>query len=172
MNVRKMTYASILIALGYILHQLVPGVPFLGGMKMDFLLVTMFLSLLFMDKYKEALAVSLVCGIITAMTTTFPGGQVANLVDKFVTGSLFFGVHRNLAHLVNPRYELVLGTFIGTLVSGCIFLAVGLLVSGTPVSFRSLYIGIVLPTSVLNTGAAIILYKAISMTGMRASINS
>ena len=172
MNVKKMTYAALLIALGYILHQLVPGVPFLGGMKMDFLLVMMFLSLLLMDTYKEAVAVSLVCGIITAMTTTFPGGQIANLVDKAITGTLLFSVHKNFSHLMKPKNEILLGTLFGTLISGFIFLAVGLYVSGAPISFSALYMGIVLPTSVLNTGAAVLLHKAMSMSGVQKTISS
>lgn len=172
MNVRKMTFAAILIALGYILHQMVPGIPFLGGMKMDFLLVMMFLSLTMMDTYKEALAVSLVCGIITAMTTTFPGGQVANLLDKLITGSLMFALHKGVGQKFDGRNEIMLGTFIGTLVSGFIFLTVGLTVSGAPISFQSLYLGIVLPTSVLNTGAAVLLHKGMSMAGARRTVNS
>lgn len=172
MNVKKMTYAALLIALGYILHQMVPGVPFLGGMKMDFLLVMMFLSLLLMDTYKEVLAVSLVCGIITAMTTTFPGGQVANLVDKVITGTLLFSLHKNFAHLMKPKNEILIGTLFGTLISGFIFLSVGLFVSGAPISFISLYVGIVLPTSLLNTGAAVLLYKALSMSGVGKTISS
>jgi hypothetical protein len=73
---------------------------------------------------------------------------------------------------MKPKNEILLGTLFGTLISGFIFLAVGLYVSGAPISFSALYIGIVLPTSVLNTGAAVLLHKAMSMSGIRKTISS
>ena len=96
MNVKKLTLSALLVAIGFVLHQIVPGIPFLGGMKMDFLLVMMFFSIFLMDSYKEVFAVSLVCGILSAMTTTFPGGQIANIVDKLVTGAIIYLLFRAL----------------------------------------------------------------------------
>lgn len=165
MNVKKMTLSAILIAIGYILHQIVPGIPFLGGMKMDFLLVMMFFSIFLMDSYKEVLAVSLVCGIISAMTTTFPGGQVANLVDKLITGALVFAVYRIMETRISRFLTVSLIALFGTLISGSIFLFTGLAVSGAPISFMDLFLGIVLPTSLLNTILSLFLERIMARSG-------
>lgn len=160
-----MTLSAILIAIGYILHQIVPGIPFLGGMKMDFLLVMMFFSIFLMDSYKEVLAVSLVCGIISALTTTFPGGQVANLVDKLITGALVFAIYRVMETRISRFLTVSLIALFGTLVSGSIFLFVGLTVSGAPISFMDLFLGIVLPTSLLNTILSLFLERIMARSG-------
>lgn len=165
MNVKKMTLSAILIAIGYILHQIAPGIPFLGGMKMDFLLVMMFFSIFLMDSYKEVLAVSLVCGIISALTTTFPGGQVANLVDKLITGALVFAVYRVMETRISRFLTVSLIALFGTLISGSIFLFVGLTVSGAPISFMDLFLGIVLPTSLLNTILSLFLERIMARSG-------
>ena len=165
MNVKKMTLSAILIAIGYILHQIVPGIPFLGGMKMDFLLVMMFFSIFLMDNYREVLAVAMVCGIISALTTTFPGGQIANLVDKVITGSIVFMVYKNLGQRMPRLMKVSVIALFGTIVSGSIFLSVGLAISGAPISFMDLFIGIVLPTSVLNTVLSVFMEKVMERSG-------
>ncbi|MFH5834607.1 tryptophan transporter [Proteiniclasticum sp. C24MP] len=165
MNVKKMTLSAILIAIGYILHQVVPGIPFLGGMKMDFLLVMMFFSIFLMDNYREVLAVALVCGIISALTTTFPGGQIANMVDKVITGSLVFIVYKSMGQRIPRIMKISVIAMFGTIVSGAIFLSVGLALSGAPISFMDLFIGIVLPTSVLNTVMSVFMEKIMERAG-------
>lgn len=165
MNIKKMTMSAILIAIGFLLHQITPGIPFLGGMKMDFLLVMLFFSIFMMDSYREVLAVSLVCGIISALTTTFPGGQVANLFDKVITGAVVFQVNVLLKNHMKSIYRVTLIGLIGTVLSGAIFLSIGLLVSGAPISFISLFIGIVLPTSVLNAILAVFMDRVLDRAG-------
>lgn len=172
MNIKKMTMSAILIAIGFLLHQLTPGIPFLGGMKMDFLLVMLFFSIFMMDNYKEVLAVSLVCGIISALTTTFPGGQVANLFDKVITGAVVYQVNMLLLHQIKPIYRVGLIGLFGTILSGTIFLSVGLLVSGAPISFTSLFIGIVLPTSILNAMLAVFMDRVLDRAGYGRYVNS
>lgn len=165
MNVKKLTLSAILLAIGYLLHQFVPGIPFLGGMKMDFLLIMMFFSIFMMDNYREVLAVSLACGVISAMTTTFPGGQIANLVDKLITGALVFQGYR----LLKPRMARTALTLLvaaaGTILSGSIFLATGLAVSQAPLSFGALFLGVVLPTAILNTFMALLLQRIMDRAG-------
>ncbi|MGB4590581.1 MAG: tryptophan transporter [Clostridiaceae bacterium] len=169
MNVKKMTLSALLISIGYVLHQIVPGIPFLGGMKMDFLLVMMFFSIFMMDSYKEVFAVSLVCGLISAMTTTFPGGQVANVVDKLVTGAVIYMLFRALEGKMNNTVRLGLLACIGTILSGTVFLLTGLAISGVELSFLDLFIAIVLPTSALNTVLAVFLEKIILRSGYTLS---
>lgn len=168
MNAKKMTLSAILIAVGYILHQIVPGIPFLGGMKMDFLLVMMFFSIFLMDSYREVLAVAMVCGIITALTTTFPGGQIANMVDKLITGSLVYFVHINIGQRMPKIIKVSVIALLGTIVSGAIFLSVGLAISGAPISFMDLFLAIVLPTSLLNAVLAVFMEKIMERAGYAA----
>ncbi len=172
MNIKKMTMSAILIAIGFLLHQITPGIPFLGGMKMDFLLVMLFFSIFMMDSYKEVLAVSLVCGIISAMTTTFPGGQVANLFDKVITGAVVYQVNVLLGQKMKSVYRVSLIGLFGTILSGSVFLSVGLLVSGAPISFTSLFIGIVLPTSILNAILAVFMDKVLDRAGYGRFVKS
>lgn len=165
MNVKKLTLSALLVAIGFVLHQIVPGIPFLGGMKMDFLLVMMFFSIFLMDSYKEVFAVSLVCGILSAMTTTFPGGQIANIVDKLVTGAIIYLLFRALEGRMQNTVRLGLLACIGTIISGTVFLLTGLAISGVALSFFDLFIAIVLPTSALNTVFTIFLEKIIARSG-------
>jgi len=165
MNVKKMTLSALLVAIGFVLHQIVPGIPFLGGMKMDFLLVMMFFSIFMMDSYKEVLAVSLVCGLLSAMTTTFPGGQIANIVDKLVTGAVIYLLFKALEGRMSNTVRLGLLACVGTILSGTVFLLTGLAISGVQLSFLDLFIAIVLPTAALNTVFAVFLEKIIARTG-------
>ncbi len=165
MNVKKMTLSALLIAIGFVLHQIVPGIPFLGGMKMDFLLVMMFFSLFMMDSYKEVFAVSLVCGLLSAMTTTFPGGQIANIVDKLVTGAVVYLLFRALEGRMHHTVRLGLLACLGTIISGTVFLLTGLAISGVQLSFFDLFVAIVLPTSALNTVFAVFLEKIVVRSG-------
>lgn len=165
MNTKKMTISAIMAAVGYILHQIVPGIPFLGGMKMDFLLLMLFFSVFMLDSLKEVLAVSAVFAIIAAITSTFPGGQVANLVDKVSTGVLVYFAYNLLGTKINPTVKTVLIAVIGTLYSGAIFLLIGLSMSGLNVPFAELYMGIVLPTTALNAVGSVFMERIMNRAG-------
>lgn len=49
--------------------------------------------------------------------------------------------------------------FVGTILSGIIFLGSASMMVGLPVSFSSLFILIVVPTALANTGLTVILYQ-------------
>ena len=82
MNTRKMITNAILIAIGAILHQVTPllGVP----MQPDFALVMLFIIMIYNNDYKTTLICGLIIGIFTALTTKTPGGQIPNILDKFI----------------------------------------------------------------------------------------
>lgn len=161
-----MTISAIMAAVGYILHQISPGIPFLGGMKMDFLLLMMFFSIFMLDNIKEVLAVSAVFAIISALTSTFPGGQVANVVDKITTGVLVFYLFNFIGDRINSVARVILIAVIGTLYSGAIFLVIGLSMSGLQVPFSELYMAIVLPTTALNAVGAIFIERILDRAGV------
>lgn len=94
MKTKNLTIAAVLLALGSILHMIVPGI--INGMKPDFLLLMMFISILFNLEIRSVFTIGFVAGIIAAMTTTFPFGQIPSILDK-LGSSLLVYVMFNLA---------------------------------------------------------------------------
>ena len=80
---RNLTISAIFMALGLVLHLMVPGIFF--GVKPDFLLSMMFISLMIVGDVKEALLIGVAGGIMSALTTGFPGGQIPNFIEKIIT---------------------------------------------------------------------------------------
>lgn len=168
MNLKKLIISSLLLAIGYVLHQVAP--PILFGMKPDFLLTMMFIAILVADDYKSVLAISIAAGLITAVVTTFPGGQIPNIIDKLITGQIVYGLHKILGYTINTQIKTAIISIIGTLVSGCAFLGSALLMFGLPAPFAALILTVVLPTAIINCFSMIVLYKAVNMAvkGVRA----
>ena len=52
MNFKKNIFTALLLAVGFILHQITPGI--LGGMKFDFLLIFILISILLNNTFKNA----------------------------------------------------------------------------------------------------------------------
>ena len=42
------------------------------------------------DDYKDCLICGIIAGIFSGMTSSFPGGQVPNVIDKFITTNISF----------------------------------------------------------------------------------
>ena len=160
MNLKKTMISSLLLAVGYILHQIAP--PILIGMKPDFLLTMMFIAILVADDYKSVIAISISAGIITAATTTFPGGQIPNIIDKLVTGQVVYVLHKVLANRINTQFKAIMISIIGTLVSGCTFLGSALLLFGLPAPFFTLVLTVIVPATIINCFGMLILYKAVN----------
>lgn len=73
-STKVLVTSAILMALGTVLHTIIPSV----GIKPDFMLACMFVSLILTNTNKEMAVIGIVAGIITAMTTGFPAGQIPN----------------------------------------------------------------------------------------------
>ena len=99
----------------------------------------------------------LLSGIITAMTTTFPGGQLPNLIDKMITAIL---VYYLIKAIKTGVIQMGVIGFIGTLTSGIIFLTSALAIVGLPAPIGILVTTIVIPTAIANTLITIVVYKA------------
>lgn len=158
MNLRKIILSSLLLSIGLVLHQLVP--PILFGMKPDFLLSMMFTAIVLCDDYKLTLIIGLAAGILTAATTTFPGGQLPNIIDKIITSNLVYLLFRIFKNKINSQLKISLVSFIGTFVSGTVFLGTAYLLIGLPGPFLALILGVVIPATIFNMIASIILYNA------------
>jgi len=123
-------------------------------MKPDFSLIMLFIVIMVIPDKRVMVVAGLATAIITALTTSFPNGQIANIVDKIVTTAVVMGLSALL-----PRQVLVVGVgAIGTLVSGLVFLGTAALLSGLPASFASLVAAVVLPAAGINTIALLVLY--------------
>mgnify|MGYP001603541004 CR=1 FL=1 len=157
MKTNKIIITSLLLAIGLILHQITPGI-FLG-MKPDLLLVFMILSITITKDFKTALITGIVAGILCALTTTFPGGQVPSIIDKTITSIIVYVIYINLNS--NSPLKLASIYFLGTMISGSIFLGSALILFGLPAPFLALFVSIVLPTSMFNSFIGFSLHKLI-----------
>jgi len=156
MKTRELVLAGILLALGLTLHTVTPSL--FGSVKPDFLLATLFIAILYQPKLNNVLIIGIVAGIMAALTTGFPGGQIPSILDKVFTALFVLIYIKGMKFSLNSIKVALLG-FVGTILSGIIFLGSASLMVGLPVSFSSLFILIVVPTALANTGLTVILYQ-------------
>src|SRR5690606_2618561 len=128
MNTRNLVFLSLLVGMGAVLHQIMP--PIYLGMKPDLMLIMMFLGIMLFPEKKYVLLVGIVAGVIAALTTTFPMGQIPNIIDKIVAAFAFFGLFQ-LTQKLDSKFSkslVVVGflTAIGIILSGTVFLGTAL----------------------------------------------
>lgn len=159
MRVKDLAQAALLVGIGFILHAVFP--PIVLGMKPDFSLAMMFIVLIIKRDFKLGFLVAISTGIFTALTTGFPGGQIANMVDKLVT----FLLVSVLIHFIIDRINVKIGvgviTAIGTIISGTVFLGTAALMVGLPGPFAVLFYSVVIPATIINTVTSVIIYLAV-----------
>ncbi|GAB6108425.1 tryptophan transporter [Fusibacter bizertensis] len=168
MKIKNMILTSVLLAMGFVLHAIVPG---FFGMKFDLLLTFMFIAIMINPTIKNTLLAGLLSGILTAMTTTFPGGQLPNMIDKIVTAFVVLALIKILAQIKVDSLKSGIIGFIGTATSGLVFLTSALLIVGLPAPLGILITTIVVPTAIANTIITVIVYKtAIMALGTRKTV--
>lgn len=148
MKTKSLVVSCLLLSVGVVLHALIPGVTFLGGIKPDFLLAMMILAIYLSPDFKTALTSGVLAGILSALTTTFPGGQILSLIDKPIAALVTYCL---VCAIKQSNFKLAIITFIGTVVSGIVFVSGAIILSGLNVSSLSLIGFVVFPTAVLNT---------------------
>lgn len=170
MEIRKIILSALLLAVGFILHQIIPG--FIGGMTFDVQLAMLFVIIVINMDFKNTVATALASGIITAFTTKFPGGQIPNVLDKIVTSLIIYFLFKLLTRFMNRQVAVTIISLVGTVVSGTVFLASALLIVGLPAPFKLLFISVVIPTSIANTIITPILYNMVvkSAKGLNVDI--
>lgn len=136
MNLRKNIFTALLLAMGYIMHQVVPGT--IGNMKFDFMLSFLFAALLINRGLKDAALAGMLAGGITALTTTFPGGQIPNIIDKLTTALFVYLLLKALELFGHKQITTSIAAFAGTIVSGSVFLYSAKLLVGLPAPFTAL----------------------------------
>ncbi|MBE6081820.1 tryptophan transporter [Sporanaerobacter sp. PP17-6a] len=161
MNLRKNILTALLVAIGYVLHQIVPGT--IGGMKMDMMLAVLFVSLLINPKFKNAILTGILGGIVTAMTTTFPGGQIPSIIEKIITCIAVYLMIKGMEKVSHKNIRAGAIAFVGTIISGTIFLGSASFMAGLPAPFVLLFTSIVIPTSITNIFVTLIIYKVVKI---------
>ncbi|MDF2840863.1 MAG: trpP, partial [Clostridia bacterium] len=136
--------------------------------KFDIMLSFIFVALFISKDFKSVILTAMLGGGITAFTTTFPGGQIPNIIDKLVTCLVIYALLKLLEGFQYKQITAGIIAFIGTLVSGSVFLYSALLLVGLPAPFLVLFMGIVLPTSIANIFVTLIVYNAVK-TALKAT---
>ncbi|KQL18586.1 tryptophan transporter [Cytobacillus solani] len=156
MNTKNLVALSLLVGMGAVLHAVMPG--FGAGMKPDMMLTMMFLGIILFPDRKSVLLLSLATGLISGLTTTFPGGLFPNIIDKPITAAIFFGLFLLLKKFHHSIISASVLTVIGTLISGIVFLTSAYFIVGLPGPFAALFGAVVLPATIVNTVTMVILY--------------
>ena len=157
-QIRNLTISAIFMALGLVLHLMVPGVFF--GVKPDFLLSMMFISLMIVDDSKETLLIGVAGGIMSALTTGFPGGQIPNFIEKIITSLLVFYIIKTMNKGFSiPKIILIFA--LGTMISGTMFLTIALTMTKQLNLFIPSYPA-VLVAMAINAILGVFLYQATS----------
>lgn len=169
MELRKNIISAILLAIGFILHQIVP--PFFS-VTFDIQLAMLFVIIALNMDIKNTVITSLASGIITALTTKFPGGQIPNIIDKAITGMVVYLLLTLLFKLFRKEIAMVIAGFAGTIISGTIFLlSANILLGQLPAPFPFLFMTVVLPTAAANTVIAPILYSIVVTSKKAAKLD-
>ncbi|SIS47463.1 tryptophan transporter [Salimicrobium flavidum] len=167
MNTRILVLLSLFVGIGAVLHAVMP--PIFFGMRPDMLLAMMFLGIIMFPRIPYVLVLSVATGIVSALTTTAPGGQIANLIEKPLTGLIVFTLVIGLQRFKQERIKAAVLTAVGTLISGSIFLGLILFVIGLmDAGFTAMFLTVVLPTALLNTVLMMVLHP-VSLRIMRNS---
>ncbi|PLR77977.1 tryptophan transporter [Bacillus sp. V3-13] len=156
MNTKNLVVLALFVGIGAALHAFVPG--FVFGMKPDMMLMMMFLGIILFPDKKNVLLLGLVTGVLSGLTTQFPGGLLPNIIDKPVTAFLFFAIFLALAKYRNSIVSVAAITAVGTIISGLVFLGSAFVIVGLPGPFAILFATVVLPATAINTAAMVILY--------------
>lgn len=159
MNTKNLVLMALLVGVGAALYIVIPG--FNGGMKPDFMLTMMFIGILLFPSVKEVFLLAISTGIISGLFSTFPGGFVPNIIDKFVTAFIFFAVVVLLKKAAQKVVVAAILAGIGTIISGSVFLGSAILVIGADIPFGALFLTVVLPAVAINIVAFIIIYPII-----------
>ena len=158
MKTKNYIITALMLAIGFILHSIIPSI---AGMKFDLLLIFMILSIIIIPDMKNAICAGLGSGIITALTTTFPGGQIPNFIDKIITALIVYMLIKYMDNIKNETLKSSLLIGIGTFISGTVFLSLAYIMYGLPVGFMVLMISVVIPTCIANIVIGGFVYKAI-----------
>ena len=150
-NTKQLVSNSLLLAVGFLLHYVTPaiGLP----MQIDFSLITLILVItLNKSSFSTCVAGGIATGIFSGLTTKFPLGFIPNIIDKlFTTISVYLLTKLLDKTALHSKIKAIVVNAVGTLVSGTVFLASALLLTGLPAPFSVLFTTVVIPATIVNT---------------------
>jgi hypothetical protein len=170
MNTKNLVALSLLVGMGAVLHAVIPNIVL--GMKPDMLLTMMFLGIILFPEKKSVMLLAIVSGVVSGITSTFPGGLIPNIIDKPVTAALFLLLFTLFKKYQTNLVAIGVLTAVGTLISGIAFLTSAYFIVGLPGPFAALFAGVVLPAAALNTAAMVILFPIASSVVRRTNMTS
>ena len=151
MKTKQLTINALLLAVGFILHYFTPaiGLP----MQIDFSLITLVLIInLNRNSFGTCIVAGIATGIFSGLTSKFPMGMIPNIIDKLVTTIAVYLLIKLLDKTaLSIKIKTIVVNAVGTLISGVIFLASALLLTGLPAPFFVLFTTVVVPAVVVNT---------------------
>lgn len=169
MNTKNLVVLSLLAGIGVVLHTVMPA--FLS-IKPDMMLAMMFLGIILIPEIKSVMLLAIVTGILSGLTTGFPGGTIPNIIDKPVTALIFFGLFLALKKYRNSIISVGVLTAVGTIISGSVFLGSAYFIVGLPGPFAALFAAGVLPAVALNTVVMVILHPIAQSVFKRTKFSS
>jgi len=159
MNTKNLMLMAILVAVGAALYLVIPGYG--EGMKPDFMLTMMFIGIFLFPDVRSVFLLGATTGVLSGIFTSFPGGFLPNIIDKFITAFVIFAIVLLLKKLSQKLVVSTVITCIGTILSGTIFLSAAIYVIGANVPFSLLFVTVVLPTVAMNGVVFFIIYPII-----------
>lgn len=160
MKVRILILLALLVGIGAVLHAIIP--PIFFGVKPDMLLSMMFLGIFLFPKPKYVLILSLATGVMSALTTGAPGGQIANMIDKPLTAFIVLAIFLVLKDRMNLNITAPLLAGVGTIISGSIFITVISIIAGIPEGgLIPLFLMVVLPATAVNALIMLVVYPIV-----------
>ncbi|MBS4177504.1 tryptophan transporter [Lederbergia citrea] len=169
MNTRTLVSLSLLLGIGTALHFIIPPIM---GIKPDMMLSMMFLGIVLFPEKKNVLLLGIVTGLLTALTTGFPMGQIPNMIDKPITAFVFFGLYLLIVKKIPHIAGVTILTALCTIVSGVLFLGTASIFFELPggASFIGLFTVAVLPATILNGLVMFILYPVVKTILKRTNL--
>ena len=159
MNTKNLVLMALLVSVGAALYVIIPG--FSGGMKPDFMLTMMFIGILLFPNVKSVFLLAVTTGVISGLFSTFPGGFVPNILDKFITAFVFLAFVLILKKTIQKLPVAIGLCAAGTLLSGTVFLSAAIFVIGANIPFGVLFTTVVLPAMLLNGVAFAFIYPIV-----------
>ncbi|WP_203248687.1 tryptophan transporter [Sporosarcina beigongshangi] len=178
MNTKNLVLMALLVAVGAALYLIIPGYG--EGMKPDFMLTMMFIGILLFPQTKNVFLLAVTTGVISGLFSSFPGGFVPNIVDKFITAFVIYALVITFKKFTGNIIATTIMTGIGTILSGSIFLSVALFILGVTipglaspmVAFTTLFVAVVLPAIAMNCIAFFIIYPIVKGLMKRTSFKT
>lgn len=170
MKTKNLVLMALLVAVGAALYLVIPG--FNGGMKPDFMLTMMFIGIFLFPNSRDVFLLAVTTGILSGLFSTFPGGFVPNVIDKFVTAYVVLFLVKLLKGQAKNFVALAILVGVGTIISGSVFLGSAILVIGANIPFIALFSTVVLPAIAINIIAFVVIYPIITTLVKRSKFDT